>query len=260
MPTDKKTIDVYNKHAESWAKSKQNKQDKISIFHIYLEKPALYGKLPDLKDKTVLCVGCGSGEEVVHLYLLGAKKVVGIDISSGLIEIAKKSYPNYEFYVMDVEMLDFPEKSFDIVFSSLTMHYLENWTKALKLINRILIKSGVFLFSITHPFFSATQRQEDEKVKTRILGYKDVKNTNICETYGDYLNYKKLEIYIGKDLVVTNYHRSLSIITKEIVSSGFELIDLVEPKALNESKKDNLKFWEIHQKIPEFIIFELKKK
>jgi len=90
MSTDQKTIDAYNKHAQSWANSKQNKQDKISIFHQYLKKPALYGKLPDLKDKSVLCVGCGSGEEVEYLHSLGAKKVIGIDISSGLIDIAKR--------------------------------------------------------------------------------------------------------------------------------------------------------------------------
>jgi len=77
--------------------------------------------------------------------------------------------------------------------------------------------------------------------------------------YGDYLNPKKLEIYIGKDLVVTNYHRPLSTIIKEIASTGFELVDIVEPKALDKSKADNPKFWEIHQKIPEFMIFELRK-
>jgi len=260
MSTDKKTIDAYNKHAQSWVNSKQNKQDRISIFHQYLEKPALYGKLPDLKDKSVLCVGCGSGEEVEYLYSLGSKKVIGIDISTGLIDIAKKQYPQFEFYVMDVENLDFPAESFDLVFSSLTMHYLESWTKALRSINKILKKDGIFLFSFTHPFFSATLKQEDEKVKSRVFGYKDFKENNTCEVYGDYLNFRKVEIAIGKDLLVTNYHRSLSTIIKEIVTSEFELLDIVEPKALDESKKDNPKFWEIHQKVPEFMIIELRKK
>jgi len=57
-----------------------------------------------------------------------------------------------------------------------------------------------------------------------------------------------------------NHHRPLSIIVKEITSANFELIDIVEPKALDESKSDNPKFWEIHQKIPEFMILELEKK
>lgn len=260
MSTDKKTIDAYNKFAQSWANSKQNKQDRISIFHTYLEKPALYGKLPNLEDKTVLCVGCGSGEEVEYLFKLGAKKVIGVDIASELISIAKKNYQNFEFFMMDAENLDFPPESFDVVFSSLTLHYLRSWLKALKSVNGVLKKNGSFIFSVTHPFFSATQREENEEIKSRIFGYKDYKKTDDCVIYGDYLNPKKLEIHIGKDLIVTNNHRPLSTIIKEIVSAGFELIDIVEPKALDESKANNQKFWEIHQKIPEFMIFELKKK
>jgi len=259
MSTDQKTIDAYDKHARSWADSKQDIKDSISIFHVFLEKPALYGKLPNLKGKSVLCVGCGSGEEVEHLKSHGAEKVVGIDISSGLIEIAKKNYPNLEFHTMDAEKLDFPKESFDVVFSSLTMHYLESWTKALEGMYEVLKPNGECIFSITHPFFSATKKHEDEKVKSRTFGYREHKESHTCEVTGDYLNPKKVEVCIGKDLVVTNYHRPLSIIMKEIVSSGFEVVDIVEPKALDESKKDNPIFWEVHQKIPEFMIFELMK-
>lgn len=259
MSTDKKTIDSYNKFADSWTKNKRDDSCSVSIFHTYLEKPAMYGKLPKLENKTVLCVGCGSGEEVEYLHSLGTKKVVGIDISEKLIEIAKKSYPNLEFHVMDVESLDFSEDNFDFVYSSLTMHYLESWSKALKSIYKVLKKDGIFLFSITHPFFSSTLKYEDEKIKSRIFGYKDIKDNNICEIYGNYLDSNKLEIFIGKDLVVTNYHRPLSVIIKEVLNSGFDILDFVEPKAKVESKEQNIKFWEIHQKIPEFIIIELRK-
>ena len=61
-----------------------------NIAHKFLEKPAMYKKLPDLKDKSILCIGCGTGEECEHLKSLGAKRVVGIDISKGLIDFAKK--------------------------------------------------------------------------------------------------------------------------------------------------------------------------
>lgn len=259
MSTDKKTITAYDKYAKSWAERK-NKIDSNTIYHIFLEKPAIYSKLPPLKDKSALCVGCGSGEEVEFLGSLGAKKVVGIDISKALIEIAKKTYLNFDFKVMDVEKLNFPDDSFDFVFSSLTMHYLRSWSIALKSIYKIMKKNGIFLFSFTHPFFSATQKSEDDKIKSRIFGYKDYKKDNACEVYGDYLNLRKVEINIGQDIVVTNYHRPLTIIIKEIISSGFEILDIIEPKALSQSKKDFSKFWEIHQKIPEFMIFELKKK
>jgi len=259
MSTDKKTVAAYDKYAKEWGERK-NKIDGSTIYHLYLEKPAMYGKLPSLKEKTVLCLGCGTGEENEFIHTLGAKRVVGVDISSGLIEIAKKAYPHLEFQVMDIEKLDFPDGSFDFVFSSLTMHYLKDWIETLKRVHNTLKEGGTFLFSMTHPFFSATMLKDDAEQKSRILGYKDIKNTNDCETYGDYLNPSMREVTINKDLKVTNYHHPLSTIIKEITSSGFELLDIVEPKALIPSKESFPKFWEIHQKIPEFIVFELKKK
>lgn len=220
----------------------------------------MYGKLPSIIGKSVLCLGCATGEEAEFIHKLGAEKVVGIDISSGLVEIAKKAYPHLEFHVMDIEKLDFQDESFDFVFSSLTLHYLQSWTTSLRLIHKVMKMNATFLFSMTHPFFSATRLQDDEQQKSRILGYKDLKNTNNCEVYGDYLNPTKREITINKNLIVANYHRPLSTIAKEVIGAGFEIIDVVEPKAQLPSKNGFPKFWEIHQKIPEFIVFELRKK
>ena len=96
----------YNQKAKEWAERMRSGKN---FAHTYLEKPAMYGKLPDLKNKTVLCIGCGSGEECAHLLSLGAKKVVGIDLSKELIAIAKASYPNIEFFTMDMAKLKFPD-------------------------------------------------------------------------------------------------------------------------------------------------------
>jgi len=257
MPTDKKIIEEYNKHAKAYA---NRQRDGSNIYHIYLEKPAIYSLLPSLEGKSILCVGCGSGEELEYLSSLGTKRIVGIDISEKLIEIAKSSYPKFEFQVMDIENLVFPKESFDLVFSSLTMHYLESWLKALKSINNVLKKNGNFVFSITHPFFSATQKKEDKQIKTRILGYKDTKNTSEVEIFGNYLDSYKLDAYVSKELTVTNYHWPLSVIFKEIINSGFEILDILEPKAQSQSKERYAKFWKIHQKIPEFMVFKIRKR
>jgi SAM-dependent methyltransferase len=257
MPTDQRTIDAYNKEAQNYAK---RQRDGTNIYHLFLEKPALYGKLPELKDKSVLCIGCGSGEEVEYLNSMGTKKIVGIDISERLISIAKESYPSLEYHVMDAENFDFPENSFDLVFSSLTLHYLETWTKVLNNVRKVLKKNGIFLFSITHPFFSATEKYADEHIKLRILGYKEIKDTSTIEIYGNYLDRYKLDAFVSKDLTVTNYHRPLSVIVKEITTSGFEILDILEPKALPQAKERYEMFHAIHQRIPEFMIFELRKK
>jgi SAM-dependent methyltransferase len=255
MPTDKRTIDAYNKAAETWA----TRQKTGNIFHEFLEKPAIYGLLPDITGKSVLCAGCGSGEEVDHLRSLGAIRTVGIDISQNLIEIAKSQFPDGEFEVMDIERPDFPDGAFDLVFSSLTMHYLPSWKTILAAVSRLLTPDGIFLFSITHPFFSATEKTEDDRTKRRLLGYTSDKQNGTADIAGDYLNAYALDAFVGPGLTVTNYHRPLAELVHEITDAGFVIDRIAEPKALDDAKTDHRMFWEIHQRIPEFMVLRLKK-
>ncbi len=256
MGTDKKTIAAYNEYAKKW--SKINK-DKLNIAHDFLEKPAMVSKLPNLKNKTVLCLGCGSGEEVSQLKIFGAKKIVGIDISSGLIKIAKKNHPEVEFHVMDMENLKFKRETFDFVYSSLVMHYVKDWTKTLKSIRNVLKKNGTFLFSTHHPSTWGAERTRDKDKRSSLLGYVKFPLKDNCKIYGDYFNLRKIEDTWFGDFKVTYYHKPFSSMIKEIIRSGFEIIDVLEPKALNKIKNKYKVFWKIRQKIPLFIIFELKK-
>lgn len=257
MSTDKETINSYNRSAGKWAKRlKCGKNIAIS----FLEKPAIYSKLNNLKGKTVLCLGCGTGEEAEYLRSLGAAEVFGIDIAEKLIEIAKKSFPKVKFSVMDIENLNFPPNTFDFVYSSLAMHYLPSWKKALKSISRVLKQDGIYLFSTSHPIYRSAQVIEDNQQDIKILGFKKYTGTNNVDIYGDYLNAKKIQDLWFGELKVTFHTRPLSSIFKDILNSDFELIDFLEPKASDKAKYKYPKFWKIHQKIPLFMIFELRKR
>ena len=159
MGTDKRTIKSYDDYARKWVERMRNGDN---VAHDYLEKPAMYSKIPDLAGKSALCIGCGSGEECDHLKTLGAKKVVGIDLSQGLLEIARESYPEIEFHLMDMESIDLPESSFDFAYSSLVMHYIDYWTATLKGIYRVLKPGCRFLFSTHHPIFNGMKLVREE--------------------------------------------------------------------------------------------------
>ena len=96
MPTDRKSIREYNKNYNVWLNKK-------GLGHSHLEKPAMYSALGNVRGKTILCLGCGAGEECAHLKSLGAKKVIGVDISKSLINIAKKNFPDIEFKIRSEE-------------------------------------------------------------------------------------------------------------------------------------------------------------
>ncbi|KKU29255.1 MAG: ubiquinone/menaquinone biosynthesis methyltransferase [Candidatus Amesbacteria bacterium GW2011_GWA2_47_11b] len=248
------TKNSYNKFSKVW-------KDKVNVgipAHIYLEKPAMTSLLPNLEKKEIICIGCGSGEECKSLKMLGAKRIVGIDASSQLINLAKNAYPDYEFYSMNMESMKFPSASFDFAYSSLTLHYVNSWSKTLKQTYRILKPGGTFLFSIHHPLKTAMSFKRDKEKATRILGYVKYRLLEKGKVYGDYLNEREIEDKIFNRLKITYFHRPMSLLLKDIFSSNFKIVDMIEPKPVSLGKKEK-GFWKIHQKIPLVLIFKLQK-
>ncbi|GAB5045715.1 class I SAM-dependent methyltransferase [Thermodesulfovibrio sp. TK110] len=67
-------------------------------------------KLIEPEGKRLLDFGCGKGDFYGFLRERGVKcRYVGIDINPSLIEFARKSYPEAEFHVMDIENEPLPE-------------------------------------------------------------------------------------------------------------------------------------------------------
>jgi ubiquinone/menaquinone biosynthesis C-methylase UbiE len=74
------------------------------------------------ENSSVLEVGCSTGDLLAGLK---ARKKIGIDFSSKMIESAKEKYPGLDFRVMDAERLDFDEK-FDYIILSNVIGYLSD--------------------------------------------------------------------------------------------------------------------------------------
>jgi ubiquinone/menaquinone biosynthesis C-methylase UbiE len=138
MPTQN-TVKNYTKYAKEYElKGPQ------SFYHRFIEKPGMYKLLPDLSGKKVLCIGVGTGDEAAYLQSLGAE-VIGIDISEGLLDLAKQKYPQIRFELMDMDKLEFPRDSFDFVYSSLTLHYSDNLINLFKRIYQLVVVCNFLL-------------------------------------------------------------------------------------------------------------------
>lgn len=247
---------TYDDHATAWAARLRQGNNAA---HRFLEKPAMFAKLPDLKGTRVLCIGCGSGEEVDMLMAKGATSIVGIDVSEKLIELARGAYPDATFHVRPMEDLScFGEHSFDYVYSSLTFHYSADWSGLLREINRLLVPGGRLLFSTHHPVKWGSEVTRSPEVDTFKMGYERPAGA-MPVVHGDYLNSRQISDQWFGSMAVEYFHRPLEAIFRDIFASGLRLIDFQEPAPTAETKDENPAFWEIHSRIPLFMIFELMK-
>lgn len=99
-------------------------------------------------NKSILDVATGTGSLAVELSN-SAKRVVGIDLSSQMLDVAEKKRKknNLSFLQMDASKMKFDDEEFDIVTISLGLHDmpLEIRTLVLEEIKRVLKKDGKLL-------------------------------------------------------------------------------------------------------------------
>lgn len=256
MSTSQQTIDWYNKNAQNYADHLHDAEE--SIYHSLYEKPAMHGLLPKLQNKSVLSLGCGPGEDSRYLKKQGAARSVGIDISENLISIARKNPDGCEFQVMDMEHLDFPDESFDFLYSSLAVHYIEDWSQLMREAFRVLKSGGEFLFSCGHPVYESLEKTEEDETHflKQLAKYKD-KASNSVRIIGNYVSRK--DIHGHKEFPVTTWTKSFGEISNEIAQAGFLVSNIVEPMPDPKMKQVSPNDYETLTKIPFFVIFKLIK-
>lgn len=109
-----------------------------------------YYLLGDARGQTVLDYGCGSGDNSVLIADHGAK-VIGVDISPDLIELAEKRLAihglneNAEFRVGSAHELPLKDESVDVVFGMAILHHLDLQLASAEVF-RVLKKGGRAVF------------------------------------------------------------------------------------------------------------------
>lgn len=216
-----------------------------------VEKPALFSLAPHLNNKSVLDIGCGYGENCAEFLKMGAEKVTGIDISAKMLEVAQNenTSPNIQYLNMNMTNLDKLTDKFDVVFSSLAVHYIEDFDKlAIDIYNR-LNQGGYFVFSQEHPLTTAllaqdywTQNAENEYVHYNLATY---------SLEGE----RKVTWFVDG---VVKYHRTISSIVNSLSTTGFNIEQMLEPIP----SKDIMKQYPAYQRTihkPDFLLIKVRK-
>ncbi|MDO8648695.1 MAG: class I SAM-dependent methyltransferase [Candidatus Peregrinibacteria bacterium] len=145
------TYDAFGAHYDAMMRDPAE-----SSWNRVLERPAMAALLrKSVRGKSVADIGCGSGIFTNILRKWGAKSVVGVDFSKTLLGIARKSYPPIAFQYGTAAKTGLKTGEFDIVTSSMMLHYLKNIDAHFREVRRILKRGGTYVFSCHHPLFQA---------------------------------------------------------------------------------------------------------
>lgn len=118
-------------------------------------------KLEQLRGKTILDGGCGTGEITCSMAAY-AKKVVGIDVSRASLEYAHElasrfKLPNVHFRAKNILTLSSKEK-FDMVTSFGVLHHTPNPRKGFDRLSACLKPGGYCFIGFYHPHGGLSQR------------------------------------------------------------------------------------------------------
>lgn len=214
---------------------KENKYDNERFFQKYSQmmrsQKGLQGAgewrelqkiLPDFCEKRVLDLGCGYGWHCKYAADHHAASVLGTDLSEKMIQTARtiNAAPSIEYRRVAMEDLDFPERSFDVVLSSLALHYVEAFAPLVRNISKWLVSGGSIVFSVEHPVFTSYGTQD---------WYYDENGEILHFPVDNYYDEGPREaIFLGETVI--KYHRTVTTYLNTLLQNGFVLRHIIEPQ------------------------------
>jgi ubiquinone/menaquinone biosynthesis C-methylase UbiE len=105
-----------------------------------------------VKDKIVIDIGCGTGRHWQKIYKGNPDRLIGYDVSQGMLDILKTKFTQAETHLLKDNKLEaLQEVGCDIIFSTLALAHIKNINNAFAEWNRILKPGGNIIITDYHP-------------------------------------------------------------------------------------------------------------
>ena len=183
------------------------------------EWPTLRSMLPPMNGVRVLDLGCGFGAFARWACEMGADSVLGLDLSEKMLARAQAQTqdPRVSYRLTNIENLDLPAASFDLVYSSLALHYIPDFGAVCAAVRRLLTPGGRFVFSVEHPIYTAPSNPGWQT---------DATGVKVWPVDSYLLEGPRVTDWITPGVV--KQHRTLATYVNSLLDQGFRLMRLEE--------------------------------
>lgn len=214
------------------------RHNETSPYNADYERPAILELAGRVRDLRVFDAGCGTGVHAAELIARGAR-VTGMDLSGSMLEIARTRLgPDVPLHRGDLSVpLPFSDNAFELVLSSLVMHYLQHWEPTLREFRRVLSPGGRVVLSTHHPFMDM-----------RISGSDDY--------FGTYRYTEDWE-RDGRTMAMRFWHRPLRAMLAAFETSGFTVAAIREPEPHERMADSDPQTYRHLTRNPQFLFFDL---
>lgn len=204
------------------------------------ERDDFLALLPKVEGLRVLDLGCGAGQLAHYLATHGAAEVTGVDISEQMLALARAKWAHPRVtYVRDaLETVAFPPARFDLVVSSLALHYVEDYRGLVSRIATWLAPGGVFVYSTEHPIYTA-----------RLPG-----DGWVLDRYSDEGPREESWFVPG----VRKVHRTFATFINGLVDAGLVVERVIEPIPSEQWFRDHPQ-WADERRRPMFLMIRARK-
>lgn len=183
------------------------------------EWPTIRTLLPALNGLRILDLGCGFGWFSRFAAAEGAASVLGLDLSENMIARARaeNAHPAIVYDIADLERVELPAAAFDLAYSSLAFHYLEDFGRLVEEVHSALAPGGKFVFTIEHPIYMASRNP----------GWR---TDEACQRFWPVDGYsvegRRTTDWLAKGVV--KYHRTIGTTLNTLIDGGFAIRRVIE--------------------------------
>lgn len=213
---------LWNRVAEGWRVQVGDEGDANRRLN---SDPVLWEMLGDVRGRTVLDAGCGTGYLTRQLHERGAH-AIGVDLSEEMIRIARSHYPDVDFRVDSTsELATIDDASVDLLASNYVLMDAPDLDGAVRAFHRVLKPGGAAVAVFSHPCFP--QGMAERPIDHEGITYK--------WDFPYFEERRRVDppwAHFTEEFIW--FHRPLSTYWKAFRAAGFAVEDFEEPRVTPE--------------------------